>query len=271
MEPHIMSFPAVVALGVAVATAFSAAPQATSTAADNLAAKAPTFDVVSIRPHKDNGNYSHWGTPTPTGYEAYNYQVFDLIFSAYELNYPGQLRGLPQWGYEEPFDVEAKLEGDTLASYRNLSNLDRRRQCALMLRSVMTDRFKLKVHHESRVLPVYRLVIAKGGFKLQQSQGPENLSGMVTNRGLITVRGGPIGARFLVGLSDAVGRIVADETGLTGWYDITLKWAADEESPGAAGPSIFTALQEQLGLRLVPANAPIDVLIVDHVERPSAN
>ena len=90
---------------------------------------------------------------------------------------------------------------------------------------------------------------------------------------LISVRGGPIGARFTVGLSNFVGRIVIDRTGLTGYYDITLKWTPDGSatSDPSAPPDLFTALEEQLGLKLVATKAPVDVLVVDHVERPSEN
>ena len=95
---------------------------------------------------------------------------------------------------------------------------------------------------------------------------------MLTGRGLISIRGGPISARFIVGLSDAAGRIVIDKTGLTGNYDIALKWTltiAIERSN--APPDLFTAIEEQLGLKLVPTKAPVDVVIVDHVERPLQN
>jgi uncharacterized protein (TIGR03435 family) len=117
------------------------------------------------------------------------------------------------------------------------------------------------------------LVIAKGGFKLKQAQGAENLYGMSTNWGLISVRGGPIGARFIVGLSNFVGRVVIDKTGLTGYYDITLKWTPDGTAAGDpdAPPDLFTALEEQLGLKLVPARGPVDTIVIDHVERLSEN
>ena len=235
--------------------------------------KPPAYDVVSIRPHKDNGNYSHWLTPTSNGYAAYNVQVFDLIFAAYELKSPGQLVGLPQWAYEESFDLEAKLDENALPAHQKLSDRERREQAAPMLRSMLADRFDLKVHHETRELAVYELVVGKGGFKLKQSQGPENLGRMMTNRGRIFVRAGPIGARFIAGLSDAVGRIVLDKTGLTSYYDIDLKWTPDGSPTNdpSAPPDLFSAIQEQLGLKLVPSKAPVDVLVVDHVERPTEN
>lgn len=240
---------------------------------ESAALKAPAYDVISIRPHKDNGNYSHWLTPTPNGYATYNVQVFDLIFAAYELMSPSQVIGLPQWGYEDSFDIEAKIDEDALSAYQKLSDRERKEQAAPMLRSMLADRFKLKVHHEARVLPVYELVIAKSGFKLKQAQGPENLYGMYTNRGLIHISRGPIGSRFIVGLSGELGRIVVDRTGLTGYYDIDLKWTPDgsQSSDPNAPPDLFTALEEQLGLKLVPTKAPVDVIVVDHVERPSEN
>lgn len=235
--------------------------------------KSPAYAVVSIRPHKDNGNYSHWWTPTRDGYEAYNVQAFDLIFAAYELTSPSQLIALPQWGYQDSFDLDARLDDDAAAAYQKLSERERRDQAAPMLRSMLADRFKLKIHHETRELPVYALVVAKGGFKLQQAQGPENLYGMATNRGLIHISRGPIGARFIVGLSGELGRIVVDRTGLTGYYDITLKWTPDGSptSDPNAPPDLFTALEEQLGLKLVSTKAPVDVLVIDHVERPTEN
>ncbi len=256
-----------------IALAMPVFGQAVAPPAQSTALKIPAYDTVSIRPHKDNGNYSHWLTPTPDGCAAYNIQVFDLIFAAYELKSPSQLVGLPQWGYEDSFDLEAKLDEDAVASYQKLSDLERREQVAPMLRSMLADRFNLKVHHEIRQLPVYALVVAKGGFKLKQSQAPENLGGMLTGRGLISIRGGPIGARFIVGLSDAAGRIVIDKTGLTGNYDIALKWTPYglQTSDPNAPPDLFTALEEQQGLKLVSTKAPVDVLVVDHVERPTEN
>lgn len=238
----------------------------------NEASETPVYDVVSIRPHRQTGDGSRWWNPTGDGYEARNVEVAQLIFEAYGIECADQLVGMPGWGYEETFDIEAKVDEDALPAYQELSDHEQQVRAALMLRSLLADRFKLKAHHETRVLPVYKLVVAKGGFKLKQSQAPENPYGMWTNRGLIAIQGGPIGARFVVGLSQATGRVVVDKTGLTGYYDITLKWTPDEDqAAGVAGPSIYTALEEQLGLKLVPERAPLDVLVVDQVEKPSEN
>ena len=235
-------------------------------------ARLPQFEVVSIKPHKPSSNGSSYGSPTADGYSGVNLTVGQLISKAYDIRGSGQVSGLPEWADEERFDVEAKLNDDAIAAFQKLSGPQQWEQAALMLRPLLADRFKLQAHHETKELPVYALVIAKGGFKLQPSKEPENLGGMVTNRGSIYIRGGPIGARFIVGLSNATGRIVIDKTGLTGYYDIDFKWTPDEDiAAGVSGPSLFTALEEQLGLKLVPAKAPVDVLVVDHVEKPTPN
>ncbi len=239
----------------------------------NPPAKPSTYAIVSIRPHKETSDGSRWWNPTRDGYEARNIEPAQLIREAYSVQCSDQLVGLPAWAYEETFDIEAKLDEEVLTAYQKLSEREQREQAAPMLRSMLADRFNLKVHHETRTLPVYALVIAKSGFKLKQSREPENLYGMMTRWGEITIRGGPIGARFIVGLSNFTGRTVIDKTGLTGNYDIALKWTPDgsQTTDPNAPPDLFTALEEQLGLKLVPTKAPVDVLVVDRIERPSAN
>jgi uncharacterized protein (TIGR03435 family) len=246
--------------------------QAAATPAQSAAMNPPAYDVVSIRPHKDNSNGSRWWWATRDGYQAVNLEVVQLIREAYGVQCQDQLVGLPAWAFDDVFDLEARIDEESLPAYQKLSDRERQEQSAPLLRAMLADRFQLKVHHETRMLPIYALVIAKSGFKLKQAQGPENLFGMTTNRGLIFIRRGPVGARFIVGLSNEVGRVVIDKTGLTGYYDIELKWTTDEDrAAGVQGPSLFTALEEQLGLGLVSTKAPVDVIVVDHVERPTAN
>jgi len=128
----------------------------------------------------------------------------------------------------------------------------------------------LKYHIEKRELPVYELAIAKHGPKMKMSAPGESGSSMMSP-GKLTAH--QFLAISLAGtLSGVVGRVVIDKTGLTGVYDVDLTWAwHDEPGSGDNGPSIFTALQEQLGLKLEPAKAPIDVVVIDHIERPSEN
>jgi len=246
--------------------------QTASPVSQNASAKIPTFTVAAIRP--DKSGYGSWqGGPTSDGYSAKNVPIAELIYFAYGLRCPGQLLGLPGWADSERFDVEARMDEDDAAAFQKLSGQQQREQAALMLRPLLEDRFKLRLHHETRELPVYALVVAKGGIKLKESHEPGNLDGMGTNRGFIGVRASRIGGRFLEGLSDATGRIVVDKTGLTGIYNITLKWTPDgtATSDPNAPPDLFTAIEEQLGLKLVPAKAPVDVIVVDHVERPTEN
>jgi uncharacterized protein (TIGR03435 family) len=270
--PHRIKSITQITLAAALFT-FPAWGQKTEPPSGNPAISPFAYEVISIRPHKDNGNYSHWGIPTTDGYKAYNYFVYDLIFRAYELKCQDQLIGLPQWGYDKSFDIEAKLGEAQAAVFQRLSERERLTQTAPLLRAMLEERFGLRVHHETRVLPVYELVVARSGFKLKQADGPENLYNMTTRNGGIRTPRSPIGARFIVGLSGAIGRIVIDKTGLTGWYDIDLKWTPDgsQTSDPNAPPDLFTALEEQLGLKLVATKAPVDVIVVDHVERPTEN
>jgi uncharacterized protein (TIGR03435 family) len=147
-----------------------------------------------------------------------------------------------------------------------------------MLQSLLADRFSLKVHHESKVLPIYELVVAKDGSKMKESDFPEsNTNGI----GRLTAKGMPMADVALL-LTIFVNRFVVDKTGLRGRYDFDLHWTPDSwvDVPEQIsrflpekvfGPSIFTALREQLGLRLQPTKGPVDILVIDHIERPSEN
>jgi uncharacterized protein (TIGR03435 family) len=160
-----------------------------------------------------------------------------------------------------------------------------------MFQSFLRDRFQLKVHREPKELPVLALVVAKGGPKLQQARAgdtyPDGIKGpdgkpaghagmMMWGPGRLTGQGIPV-ANLVPPLTQQLGRIVQDKTGLTGMYDIELHWTADDAAPDSRsasdspGPSIFTAMQEQLGLKLESQKAPVEVLLIDHVEQPPPN
>lgn len=173
-----------------------------------------------------------------------------------------------------------------------------------MIQSLLADRFKLKVSHSTRELPVYALVVAKTGPKLHDAKPgdtyPNGIKGPdgrpVGGAGMMRMRPGQlIGQGFSIAslaglLSQQLGRTVMDQTGLKGNYDFTLQWTSDQRpvampagpvgvSSGAdgvppsdsSGPSIFTALQEQLGLKLESTKGPVDIIVIDHIERPSEN
>jgi uncharacterized protein (TIGR03435 family) len=138
-----------------------------------------------------------------------------------------------------------------------------------MVQALLADRFQLKLHTETRTLPAYDLVLAKGGSKLLPSESNGKSIGVSRTH----FNGQGLGMTSIAEeLSKIAGRVVVDKTALTGRYDLKLQWTPDD---GAAGdtdaPTLFTAIQEQLGLKLEPAKEPVPVLVVDHVEQPSPN
>jgi uncharacterized protein (TIGR03435 family) len=155
-----------------------------------------------------------------------------------------------------------------------------------MMQTMLAERFQLKTHRETKELPVYSLMVAKGGPKLEEAKS----GSLRMNWGLgqIAYQSAPL-SMLTNTLTQLTGRLVLDQTGLTGTYDFTLKWTPDEgqmqmfrrasdgpvnseaAASDAIGPSLFTALKEQLGLRLEATKAPVEMLVVDHAERPSEN
>jgi uncharacterized protein (TIGR03435 family) len=175
--------------------------------------------------------------------------------------------GGPDWSRSVAFDIEAKTEDPATATYVQLRSL---------FQTLLTDRFKLAFHREARATAGYLLVIAKNGPKLKNAPKDETPSALQTNSSA-TYRNGGVGL-LVQFLSTRVGRPVIDKTGLTARYDIELTWSPSElEGPRSANtevlsaPSLFTALQEQLGLRLESAKVPAEYLIVDHAEMPASN
>jgi len=256
-------------------------------------AKLPAYEVAAIKPNKSGGGMSRM-MMSPNGYSATNVSLKMMIENAYSLKTDGLISGLPGWADSARFDLEAKMDGDAAAALKKLPPEEGMEQRRLMMQSLLADRFQLKVHHENKELPVYALVIAKGGFKLKDADPnasyPKGLDG-VSHPGMmrmsdrsITAQAIPI-SNLVNALSRQLRREVVDKTGLTGKYDVTLQWTPDvnqmPEMPGErqdaastvtdSGPSIFTALQEQLGLKLESTKGPVDTIVVDHVEMPSEN
>lgn len=201
------------------------------------------------------------------------YQLRRLLFVAYSIRLSSSIPGMPRWGNSAHFDIDAKADDATTEAMGKLSEKELSNQAQRMLRALLADRFQLKVHTETRERPVYSLVIAKSGFKLTPTSPSEKPSGNYSwGNGEIEVRNGPI-ASLVFCLSEGIaGRNVIDKTGLTGNYDIDLKWTPDDqEGTSDAGPTLFTALEEQLGFKLVPSKGPIDTFVIDHVEKPSEN
>jgi bla regulator protein BlaR1 len=181
--------------------------------------------------------------------------------------------GGPDWLGSDDYEIQAKIEDSLYAAMQKMTPAQQREQVNLMEQSLLADRFKLKVHFETREMPIYALVIAKGGPKLTAAKDGESsrlsMHGNEMTATAITLDQW-IHAPFLGG------RIMVDQTGLKGIYDFTLTWSesvasgAGQESETDA-PSLFTAVQEQLGLKLVPTKGPVEVIVIDHIEKPSAN
>jgi bla regulator protein blaR1 len=152
-----------------------------------------------------------------------------------------------------------------------------------MEQSLLADRFRLKVHFETREMPVYALVVAKSGAKLNPAKNEESsrLSTLGNEQGSEMTAIGVTLEQFVLSpllTGPAGGRPVVDQTGLKGAFDFTLKWTPEQmaasaaaEEVGADAPSLFTAIREQLGLLLLPSKAPVEVIVIDHIEQPSAN
>jgi uncharacterized protein (TIGR03435 family) len=266
------------------------------------AAAAPSFEVASIKPNRagDNriGIRFQPGRFTTTGST-----VKQLIGLAYNVR-DFQVTGGPSWISSDRYDIDAKEPEGFSEELQKLPPDQRRGKLGLLIQSLLADRFQLKLSHGTKELPVYALVVAKDGPKIQEAKPgdaypngikrpdgrPAGSAGMMAmGPGELTGQGVPI--TFLVQqLSQQLGRKVLDQTGLKGIYDLNLKWTPDPGSaammqgpPGAgpapdnapppytSGPSIFTAVQEQLGLKLEATKGPVEILIIDHVAQPSEN
>lgn len=233
-------------------------------------ASLPSFDVASIRRSEIWKGGGEGGTRSgfeysPGGIRLLNVNVSDCLQWAYNVRYY-QISG-PQSLNAERYDIVAKVE--------NPASLEQLRQ---MMRDLLADRFKVTLHHEMRTLPVYELVTAKRGAKLPVSKADDTASASHAMESLPRVQDGNFVfqntsiAQFAEQLSQlrGINRPVLDRTGIQGTFDITLKDAAASVlDPN--GPSLFTLIEEQLGLKLQSTKAPVDTLVIDHAEKPSEN
>jgi bla regulator protein BlaR1 len=209
-------------------------------------------------------------------------QIGLLIMDAYNLPVGSDSRIVkgPKWMDSEAdrYEVEAKIDATLFAAMQGMTPEQQHEQVALMEQSLLAERFKLKVHFEVRgETPVYALVVARGGSKLTPAKDgePTKLSSLKNE---ITAQAVTLDQFAHSPLWTPIGdRLVVDHTGLTGAYDFTLKWRADplDASNVVQGandlPPLFDAIEDQLGLRVVSSKAPLEVIVIDHIERPSAN
>ena len=252
----------------------------------------PAFEVASIKPNRSGrGGPLVFGNinppPGPVDRFVATSTVRRLIEDAYNLQ-DSQLAGRPSWVNSERYDIDAKVPDSIVADAvaRKLTRTQQLDQIRLMLQSLLSDRFKLKLSHETKDLPVYSVILAKGGLKIAPITGPPpSPAPRPPGQESIAVFG-PVSAfvGVLPLLPEVNGRTVLDHTGLKGDYLWTLHWtpenpdptfsdsaAATPPRPDSSGPSIFTAIQEQLGLKVESTKDLVDVLVIDHIEEPSPN
>jgi len=242
------------------------------------APSSPTFDVVSIKPNRAGtaGGFSGSGGR----WTMINIPIGSLIRTAY-TSVTGELLRAPAWVESDPYDVDARAEVEPTPE-----------QERMMLRALLADRFKFAAHYETQERPIYNLVVARtdgrlgpqlhhididcATYKGQPAQPEASPSAAVDvlpcSFSISAASGASIvsGGRTLQSLADSIrnfaGRPISDRTGLTGYYAFTLEVGGPND-----GVTIFTALQEQLGLKLESARGPIDMLVIDHIERPTEN
>jgi uncharacterized protein (TIGR03435 family) len=227
-----------------------------------LHAQSPaTFEVVSIKPNRSGAAASETET-TPGRINLINVTPLSLVLRAFGVR-GAQIADAPRWLATERYDVVA-----TIADGRVLNDEDRQP----FLQRMLADRWNLRFHRETRSIRVYALVPSNEGSKLVTHTGPGEYGMKVERAGgrviLRSVRGNM--SRLVEILSGFIGDVVTNETGLNGEYDFTLEWVQDPTAD-AAGPTLFTAVREQLGLRLDSAMRPTPVIVIDQIERPSEN
>lgn len=262
---------------------YAARCSAAQTAPSILAA--PPLDVVSVKPDNSDPQDGQLGLRAD-GIYASNTPLRFMLEVAFRRRFDGRrIVNLPAWAETDRFDVAGKVAESDLPRLRGLNGEQYDAMRSGLLLEALVDRFRLQTHVEEHDGPVYALSVAKSGPKMTEvaEDAPRALPG--TSASLTAFNGGISGHIVtLHQLTEALGRAghldrpVVDRTGLTGVYDFALKWTpdatpapADNGAPDNDQPMLFTAIQEQLGLKLVPTKGPVETLVIDHVERPSAN
>ena len=299
-----------VAAVLAVFGSLNATQNITQSQPQRTSANAPAleYEVASIKRFIPSGRTNLAGrilfSETPDGLVANLVTVKMLILGAYAVdNY--QISGAPDWLNSERYDIDAKFDSSAADELQKLSPNDRILARRQMLQTLLTERFNLTIHRENKELQVYTLVVAKNGPKLQEvklddTESSKSKGGPASGTGTMVVGGSGGQIRgFASGLATLTGmlttylhRLVIDRTGLTGRYDFTLRWTPDENQPQSSsgfegppggapksvpvadptgGPSLFTAIQEQLGSKLESGKGTVEIIVIDHVERPSGN
>jgi uncharacterized protein (TIGR03435 family) len=286
------------------ATAGAAQAAATSPAPPNLPEM--RFEVATIKPSPADARSLSAPHGSPENFNARMATVESMIAFAYGipfslgmsvdpahffLPHPESLVGGPTWVANDKYDLTAKADAATMEVWSKLPKKDQQEELKRMLRALLEERFHLVMQHETREMPAWALVVVKGGPKFGATAGPppdlndgsdpakpfdssKPYQGRwKLDRGVIRGQDVTIADfdQMLWSQREIESRKILDHTGLSGKYDLTLKWGSVDDPRESDGPSLFTAIQEQLGLKLESTKAPMDVLVIDHIERPSEN
>jgi uncharacterized protein (TIGR03435 family) len=273
----------------------SATPNHVQSKAGNTGTIALAFEVASIKPNKSSSGVPII-RPNGDGIQATYVTLLDLIRDAYGTTRFENNRipsGAPSWADSDRFDIEAKVNEATTNDLSKISLNQRDLALGLMLQTLLASRFNLIIHKETKQGPVYALTIAKKGYKMKPGTPIDpSFAGITT--GTISMTHGTLIAqdvsmeRLVSFLTLRTDRPVIDRTELKGRYDFTLEWTPDQAAtpmfaasgenlredtslPEATDLPLFIAVQQQLGLKLEPTKGPVEILVIDHVERPSAN
>lgn len=230
----------------------------------------PAFDVAVIKPADPTNTRVGLGFgPNGRTLTIDGLTPMQIIREAFGV-FPDQLTASPSlinsgWIDSQKYDISAKSEGDTPLS---------KAQSSLMLQQLLADRFGLKIHRETKEITVYSLLVGKNGPKLNPGGASGPYLSAPSPGKLVGTRASM--SSLVRALGGQLHRPVFDDTGITGAWDFTLTWAPDDIGSDAASsdptrPSLFTALQDQLGLRLVSKKSPVDVIVIDQISKPSAN
>lgn len=280
-----------------------AASFALGTAAHSQTASLPSFEVASIKLNRTGRNSQFLGFNDPSRFNTSNTSAKALIEFAFHVQ-SFQISGGPSWINSARFDIQAKVDDSVASQLQKLPPDQRVEPFRLMLRSLLADQFELKLDHQTKEMPVYALLVAKGGARLNPTtvdltrpaspnstpRGPgARMTMSVDGPQRLRATSMPMRnlAIFLGVQPELSGRLVLDETGMKGKYDFTLEWTREQLGPppddgtarsignrplpDVSGPSLFTAIQEQLGLKLQPQKGPVEILVIDRIEKPSEN
>jgi bla regulator protein blaR1 len=255
----------------------------------------PKFEVATIKP-SDPGQRGSRAQVQPGGRVVISgVPVRDMMALAYRVR-DFQITGGPGWLATDGWDIEARAEAGSFSPPTAPPDPNTPDPMSIRLQSLLEDRFQLNTHRETKDLPIYELSVAKGGSKIKLSDdqtfpaqvgapisppqaGTVPRGGMRRSPGTLNANAVQVSV-LAMALSQLLGRTVTDKTGLQGLYDLKLQWALDappaagkvpEAPPDSNAPSIFTALQEQLGLKLDSAKGPVEIIVVDSVQKPTEN